>query len=166
MHPGRVRRVTATRFRGPSVPAALGLGAVLGLGAAAQVPPNEAKAEYVVGVAAENEGRLEEARAHFEAALRLAREAAPGGTPEALWQQAACLESLGSLRGKLGETQPALEALQQALELYDRLEGTQWERANCLCRLGALRAVRGERVARGGVRGRPGGRSDRDPRGV
>ena len=127
-----------------SAAATLALCWAAGTIACAQPPPEQARAEYGAGVEAENAGRLEEARAHFETALRLAQQAAPPDAPGALWQQAACLESLGGVLGKLGQTPEALTALQQALDLYGRLEGTQWERANCLCRLGALWGQRGD----------------------
>lgn len=91
----------------------------------------DAKALYGAGLEAERAGRTAEAAECFARALELARAA-----PDSAWQQAACLEALGRVRGRLGDARREIELTAQAQALYRTTPGTEWEQANCLAQLG------------------------------
>jgi len=79
----------------------------------------QARAHTVVGGALRQRGRLVEARAHFESALRLSRE------EMAVLTEARALDDLGRLEGVEGNHEEALRLHREALELREAVGNRQ-----------------------------------------
>ena len=89
----------------------------------------QARAHIAIGGAMRQRGRLSEARAHFESALRLARE------EEALLTEARALDDLGHLEGVEGHHGAALDLHRKALDLREAI-GNRQAQAGSWLRMG------------------------------